>query len=111
MRYRVELAEAAEAEIDAAYLRLARIAPEVAARWHSGLLRALESLSEMPRRCPLARESERFDVEVRQLLFGYTRNTYRVLFIVIEPRGPAEEATVRILHIWHAARQPGAEAP
>jgi hypothetical protein len=43
-----------------------------------------ESLSQMPKRCPLARENKYFSQEVRQLLYGRGRNSYRVLFTILE---------------------------
>lgn len=105
MSYRVDISEAAEAEIDAAYLWISRRSPEWAGRWHAGLLQAIESLAEMPGRCPLARERDRFEQEVRQLLYGRGRNTYRILFTVNEGEGADEEPTVRILHVRHAAQR------
>jgi plasmid stabilization system protein ParE len=56
----------------------------------------------MPKRCPLAREDRYFSQEIRQLIYGKGRNSYRILFTIIENN---EVATVRILHIRHAAQQ------
>ncbi|WP_309476429.1 type II toxin-antitoxin system RelE/ParE family toxin [Scytonema millei] len=75
---------------------------EKASQWYEGLLRVIESLSEMPKRCSLAREDRYFSQEIRQLLYGKGRNSYRILFTIIENN---EAATVRILHIRHAAQQ------
>lgn len=108
MSYRIDISEAAEAEIDAAYLWISRRSPEWAGRRHAGLLRAIESLAEMPRRCPLARERGCFDQEVRQLLYGRGRNTYRILFAIDE--GNDGEPTVRVLHVRHAAQRALGEA-
>jgi plasmid stabilization system protein ParE len=102
--YRVDVSEAAEAEIDAAYLWVSRHSPEWAGRWHFGLLEAIASLSEMPGRCPLAPESGYFEDEVRQLLYGRGRNIFRILFAVHQAED-GEEATVRILHVRHAAQR------
>jgi plasmid stabilization system protein ParE len=105
MTYRVDISEVAEAEIDAAYLWISRRSPEGAGRWHAGLLQAIESLAEMPGRCPLARERGYFAQEVRQLLYGRGQNLYRILFVIHDPVDEADEATVRILHLRHAAQQ------
>lgn len=71
MRYRIEISSVAEAEADGAFLRLSQvISPAKASQWYSGLLQAIESLSQMPKRCPLARENEYFSQEIRQLLYG-----------------------------------------
>ena len=61
MKYRIEISSAAEAEADSAFLRLSQVtSPVKASQWYSGLLQAVESLSQMPKRCPLAPENEYF---------------------------------------------------
>ncbi len=60
----------------------------------------------MPKRCPLAKENEYFSQEIRQLLYGQRRNSYRILFTVLE-----EVFTVRILHIRHSSQPVIGEAP
>ncbi|MFN6465547.1 MAG: type II toxin-antitoxin system RelE/ParE family toxin [Nostoc sp. DedVER02] len=103
MTYRVEISSVAQAEADKAFLQLLQlISPERARQWYQGLLSAIESLSEMPKRCPLARENEYFSKEIRQLLYGQSRNSYRIIFTIVEN---SEVSTVRILHIRHAAQQ------
>ena len=66
--------------------------PHQAHEWCSALLNAIESLENNPERCPLARESEFFDIPIRQLLFGTGKSIYRILFTI-------EANTVRILHV------------
>jgi hypothetical protein len=56
----------------------------------------------MPKRCPLARENKYFSQEIRQILYGRGRNSYRILFTIVEGK---DVSTVRILHIRHAAQQ------
>ena len=85
MKYRIEISSAAEAEADSAFLRLSQVtSPVKASQWYSGLIQAVESLSQMPKRCPLAPENEYFSQEIRQLIYGRGRNSYRVLFTVLE---------------------------
>lgn len=85
MKYRIEISSVAEAEADGAFLQLYQVtSPAKASQWYSGLLRAIESLSQMPKRCPLARENQYFSQEIRQLLYGRGRNSYRVLFTILE---------------------------
>ncbi|MFN6513748.1 MAG: type II toxin-antitoxin system RelE/ParE family toxin [Nostoc sp. CreGUA01] len=62
----------------------------------------------MPKRCPLAPENEYLSQEIRQLLYGRGRNSYRILFTILEGQ---EVSTVRILHIRHAAQQILGENP
>jgi plasmid stabilization system protein ParE len=77
MKYHIEISSIAESEADSAFLRLSQlISPTKASQWYSGLLKAIESLSKMPRRCALAREDYYFSQEIRQLLsnsFCYCR--------------------------------------
>lgn len=103
MSYLIEISSVAEAEADSAFLRLSQVtSPEKAKQWYEGLLKAIESLSEMPKRCPLARENKHFSQEIRQLLYGRGRNSYRILFTVIESD---QVARVQIFHVRHAAQQ------
>lgn len=62
----------------------------------------------MPKRCPLARENEYFSQEIRQLLYGKGRNSYRILFTILEG---SSVSTVRVLHIRHATQQTLGENP
>ena len=104
MKYRIEISSAAEAEADSAFLRLSQVtSPVKASQWYSGLIQAFESLSQMPKRCPLAPENEYFSQEIRQLIYGRGRNSYRVLFTVLEGQNIS---MVRILHIRHTSQQP-----
>lgn len=72
------------------------------------MLDAIESLSEMPKRCPLAKENEYFSQEIRQLLYGQGRNAYRILFTIIEEQ---HLPIVRIIHIRHSALPTLGEVP
>lgn len=100
MSYRIEISSVAEAEADAIFLRLSQVlSSEQASQWYGGLLEAIESLSTMPKRCAIAKENEYFSQEIRQLLYGRRRNTYRILFAVLE-----ELSTVRVLHIRHTSQ-------
>jgi plasmid stabilization system protein ParE len=105
MTYRIAISEAAEAEGEAIYLWLLRRSPETAAAWYEGLLAAIDSLTEFPRRCPVARESDRFEQEIRQFLYGSGRMTCRILFTIFEAERPDDEPTVRILHVRHGAQR------
>jgi plasmid stabilization system protein ParE len=109
MNYRIEISSIAETEADSAFLRLSQISSSVqASQWYAGLLEAIGSLSQMPKRCPLARENDYFSQELRQLLYGRGRNSYRVIFTILERQ---DISTVRILHIRHAYQQTIGEEP
>lgn len=109
MMYRIEISSVAEAEADAAFLKFSQASSsERAKQWYSGLLQAIASLSQMPKRCSLARENAYFSQDIRQLLYGKGRSSYRILFTVLEDQ---DESIVRILHIRHAAQQTIGESP
>jgi hypothetical protein len=54
----------------------------------------------MPRRCPLAPESELLGVPLHQLLYGKRRNRFRIVFRIYDEAEPV----VRVLAIRHGAR-------
>jgi len=62
----------------------------------------------MPNRCSLARENNNFSQEIRQLIYGRGRNSYRVIFTILEAQ---DMTTVRILHIRHGSQQTIGEDP
>lgn len=106
MTFQVEVTETADAEIEAAFLRLNELNPDYAGRWLEGLLRAIEGLAEFPRIHPVAPESEILRTEVRRMLYGKKRSAYRVLFTFIDADGDGAEDTVRVLFVRHSARRP-----
>ena len=101
MEYQVETSDEAEAELDSAYLFLLQRSPDAAIRWYMGARAAIASLSTFPRRCPLAGGNESYpNNEIRQLLYGTGRRTYRIVFTIFDNDGE-----VRVLHFRHGARQ------
>lgn len=97
MTYRVDVSSTAKAEADAAFLNFSQYAsPERAQEWYQQLITAIASLNTMPRRCPIARENALFSQEIRQLLYGKGKHTYRILFTVLDEQ---PTPTVRVLHI------------
>jgi hypothetical protein len=71
----------------------------LAERWQDGFLELLESLSINPERFGLAHESDFFDDEVRELLYGSgRRKTHRALFTINGRR-------VEILSVRHIAQR------
>ncbi len=103
MTYRIDISSVAKAEMDAAFLSFSQfVTADRAQTWYQGLIDAIASLQEMPQRCPLAREDAFFSQEIRQLLYKQGKQTYRILFTVLEDR---PILTVRILHVRHAAQK------
>ena len=101
MAYRVEMARRAEADLEDLYSWVAERAPQQGARWFNGLERAVLSLDEHPKRCPVAPESVDPDQPVRVLYYGRKPRTYRVFFTVDD-----DTEIVRVLHIRWGARRP-----
>ena len=57
----------------------------------------IATLQDKPRRCPLVKENYSTSEEIRQILYGKSRNKYRVVFAI-------REDTVHILYIRHSAQ-------
>jgi plasmid stabilization system protein ParE len=103
MSYRIDFSSVAKAEADAAFLSFSQYTtPERAQDWYQGLIKAISSLQEMPRRCGIAREDALFSQEIRQLLYGRGKSTYRILFTVLDDQ---LVPTVRILHVRNALQK------
>ena len=69
-----------------------------AEQWYIAIIQAIQSLEQMPLRCGLAPESNKFDFDLRQLLFGLSsRLTHRILFGV-------EDETVTIFRVLHTSQ-------
>jgi mRNA-degrading endonuclease RelE of RelBE toxin-antitoxin system len=100
MVYRVVLADSAKADANAIYERVVAAAPHRGPLWFDDLIDCLYSLDHLPLRCPLAREAAKARRDIRCLLFGKRRNTYRILYEIDKPR-----KTVWVLHIRHGARR------
>lgn len=99
MKYRVELAATAKADIrESARWLIDQASQAVAARWLAGLYKAMATLEKQPRRCPIAAESDKFPEEIRELLYGRRRSgKHRILFKI-------EGNTVYVLYVRHTAR-------
>src|SRR5277367_4182770 len=98
MTFRVETTATAEQEGDAILdWLMSQHAGDAGVRWFKSLQDANASLTEFPKRCPLAPESVIFPFEVRHLLYGHPPHVYRILFTI-------EGDVVFVLHIRHGRR-------
>ena len=96
--YRVIVQPRARAEALANFRWKAEHSPQAAARWLTGLERAIAKLSDNPLRHAVAvEESERFGIEIRQCLYGKRRGVFRILFSI-------ERDTISVLAIRHSAQ-------
>jgi hypothetical protein len=60
------------------------------------------TLADMPARCPLIREADELGHPARHLLYGKRTAVYRIIFDIQEES--EEGPRVRVLRIWHGAR-------
>ena len=77
---------------------------DIARKWFAAILGAIETLGEMPARCPLAPEAEELGEEIRLLLHGKKNRAYKIYFKLhhtVESSG-----SVRVFHVRHWARKP-----
>jgi len=102
MAYRVRLTTHAEADAYAAFERIREVAPRSAEKWLRGLFAAIRTLEDMPARCSLIPEAYELGYPARQLLYGRRTGIYRIIFDVQEHS--QEAPRVRVLRIWHGAR-------
>jgi plasmid stabilization system protein ParE len=98
MKYRVLLQRLAVEDLDQATAWAAQHVPAAAARWLERFHTGLQTLDTNPRRCPLAKENPKVDIELRELHFGKRPNVFRVIFTI-------DADTVRILRIRRAQRR------
>jgi plasmid stabilization system protein ParE len=98
MKYRVVIQRLALEDLEESYRWAAGHAPETAARWLARFQAKLETLSDDPRRYPVAPENRKVTREIRQLLFGRRPNVFRVVFTIVN-------SEVRVLRIWRASRR------
>ncbi len=91
-RYRVIVMDPAEANLQHYYQRAAEQAPRTAEQWLERFQAAVQTLSSLPERWPIAPENGNFPTPVRQMLFGKGQSVYRVLFTIVEDE-------IWILHI------------
>jgi plasmid stabilization system protein ParE len=93
--YGVIVQPRAERDIEQEYRFRATQNRAAAERWLDEILEVIESLEEMPSRCPVAPESAHVDQMVRHLI----HREQRIIFLV-------QERHVRVLTVRHAARKP-----
>jgi plasmid stabilization system protein ParE len=100
MAYRVEIARNAEVELEQLYMWVVERAPQQGAAWFNRLERAILSLDQHPKRCPVAAESIDPDHPVRGLTYGRKSHGYRVFFTVDDGT-----SMVRVVHVRRGARR------
>lgn len=92
-RYAVEIAEAAEADVEEIWHYIAQDKPDTATDFILRLEEQIETLEHSPERCPLVPEHELLGASYRHMLYG----NYRTIFKIVGHR-------VIILRVLHGAR-------
>ena len=95
-RYRVVISPFAEDNIRDAHAWFMDENPAYAAKWIAGIREKIVGLEVFPESHSVAPESDAFDCEIRQLLYG--RGTpWRIFFTI-------DRSTVHVLHVRHGNR-------
>ncbi len=95
-RYKVVITPFAAGNIREAHEWLLSENPIYAAKWLDGIRDKILGLRTLPESHAMAPESEAFDCEIRQLLFG--RGTpWRIFFTI-------DGSAVQVLHVRHGSR-------
>lgn len=101
-KFRVLVTSQASEEIRQTLRFISAHSKEQGGRWGRGVAAAIRSLSSMPERCPLARETQLgAEPELRQLMFLTHRIVYRI---------DLASRTVIVLHVRHGSRLAAGEA-
>ncbi len=96
-RWNVIVELPAQQDIAESRLWIAESNVVAADRWFDSIYETIGSLVMFPERCPLAPESECFNLEIREIVHGRRQYKYRILFTV-------SENEVHVLHVRHGAR-------
>lgn len=97
--FEIQFAAVADAEILATYSYIRRYNPVAAYAWLIGIRARIYTLRTMPERCGRAAEADATGLDVRELLYGKKRGTFRILFTI-------GTRVVMIRHVVRANRRP-----
>ena len=82
----------------ASYITIEQGEPLIASKWLDGIIKAIQSLSNFPNRCPIAPEnsyiSKSRTTVIRHLIY---KKSFRIIFTIVKNE-------VRILSAKHSAR-------
>ena len=98
MAFQVDITETAltDAEEYVRFIRRNGSDPNAADRWFRGLGEAINSLGELPERCPMIPEQEDFSLELRHLIYY----SHRIIFRVQQ-----DANRVIVYRVYHGSRR------
>lgn len=99
MDYKIIIFPQAETDIMEVFDYISEHSPEAAMRWYRKIRDAINTLEQVPSRCPKAPETIMLGMELRQLLYGKHSRTYRIVFRIVDER------EVHVLSVRHCARE------
>jgi plasmid stabilization system protein ParE len=104
MAFRVEISPRAMSDLDeiARYI-MQQGSFDQAEEWFNGIIAAIQTLEDLPSRCPVADESADLEQEVHLLLYGKRNRKYKVYYS-IQQKTPST-GRVRVFHVRHWARK------
>jgi plasmid stabilization system protein ParE len=94
MKYAVNVTLRAERDLARLYGEIDAANSETAREWYRGLKKQILSLEKLPFRSAVTAENR----NLRHLMYGHRRNTYRVIYRVVGMQ-------VNVLHVRHGARK------
>ena len=84
MEFRVRLSLRAARDAEEIHQHICRDGSEFGRRWYDGLIAALDSLTQIPTRCPVALFLSTKGDEIRQLSYGRKPHIYEYTFASLQ---------------------------
>ncbi len=105
MAYEVLITDQAFADLDSitGFIK-SQASLGVARKWLAAILGTIDTLREMPGRCPPAPDAEELGDAVRLLLHGNKNRAYKIYLKIM--RATESSGSVQVLHVRHWARKP-----
>jgi len=98
MAFLVNISQRATLDLEFLFRKIDANNSTAAAKWFNGLEQAIQSLSNLPLRCPAAPERRKNGQPLRHLLYGNRPNLYRVIFAINK-----RTRTITVLTVRHGA--------
>ena len=95
MAFRIDISPLAESDIEEAWNWIRGRSEVAAAKWLADFELSLQSLRQMPNRCPIASETHSFLIEIRNLLFGHESLQHRIIYgVSVDEKSDKDVVTI-----------------